>query len=169
MGFGTGFVPKGWGFTLQNRGLGFSLEPGHPNILGPGKRPYHTIIPALITHEDTNELFASFGVMGGFMQPQGHLQVALNLIDNQLDPQQALDRPRFCIGDGTSNGQVSLEKGIPVDVMAELARMGHQVTPVSGYSRAIFGRGQVIIRDRETQNLWGGSDPRADGLAMTYA
>lgn len=167
MGFGTGFVPKGWGFTLQNRGQGFSLESGHPNQLQPGKRPYHTIIPALITHQDTNELFVSYGVMGGFMQPQGHLQVAINLIDHQLDPQQALDQPRFCIGDGTSNGKVSLENGIPIEVMSELAQMGHPIIPTSGHGRAIFGRGQIILRDRNTQNLWGGSDPRADGLAMT--
>ncbi|MCB2179976.1 gamma-glutamyltransferase [bacterium] len=167
MGFGTGFVPRGWGFTLQNRGQGFSLESGHPNQLAPGKRPYHTIIPALITHQDTNELFASYGVMGGFMQPQGHVQVAVNLIDHLLDPQQALDQPRFCIGDGTPNGQVALENGIPIETMSQLAQMGHPIIPTSGHGRAIFGRGQIILRDRETHNLWGGSDPRADGLAMT--
>jgi gamma-glutamyltranspeptidase/glutathione hydrolase len=167
MGFGTGFVPKGWGFTLQNRGHGFSLDAEHPNALAPGKRPYHTIIPALITHEDTGDLFASYGVMGGFMQPQGHMQVAVSLIDDKLDPQTALDQPRFCITDGRAGGKVALEDGIPVEVMSQLAMMGHQVAPISGHARAIFGRGQVILRDMESGILWGGSDPRADGLAMS--
>ncbi len=166
-GFGTGFVPKGWGFTLQNRGKGFSLDPAHPNALAPGKRPYHTIIPALITHADNDDLFASYGVMGGYMQPQGHMQVAIGLIDDGLDAQAALDRPRFCIGDGTAGGRVSLEEGIPVPVMSRLAMMGHHLAPVSGQARATFGRGQVIVRDRESGALWGGSDPRADGCAMS--
>lgn len=167
MGFGTGIVPQGWGFTLQNRGLGFSLDPEHPNALAPGKRPYHTIIPAMITDAESDELFASYGVMGGFMQPQGHMQVALGLITDELDPQAALDRPRFCIGDGSAGGSVALEEGIPVAVMAELAQMGHPVVPVSGHGRATFGRGQVILRDHESGVLWGGSDPRADGMAMS--
>lgn len=167
MGFGTGYVPKGWGFTLQNRGHGFSLEEGHPNVFAPRKRPYHTIIPAMITHADTGELFASYGVMGGFMQPQGHMQVAMNLIDDNLDPQAALDVPRFCIQDGTTAGHVGLEAGIDVETMGALVAMGHTVLPVSGQNRALFGRGQVIVRDRDTGVLWGGSDPRADGVAMT--
>ncbi len=166
MGFGTGIVPKGWGFTLQNRGHGFSLDPAHPNALAPGKRPYHTIIPAMITHEDGGDLFASYGVMGGFMQPQGHMQVAVALIDDGLDPQAALDRPRFSITEGTPQSEVALEEGISVPAMARLAQMGHKVVPVSGHARATFGRGQVILRDRETGVLWGGSDPRADGVAM---
>lgn len=165
-GFGTGIVPKGWGFTLQNRGFGFKLEPEHPNGLAPGKRPYHTIIPAMITHADSGELFASYGVMGGFMQPQGHIQVALSLIDDKLDPQAALDLPRFCIEDGTSGGAVALEEGISPAIMDALAAMGHAVKPTSGMARAIFGRGQVILRERGSGALWGGSDPRADGLAM---
>ena len=168
MGFGTGIVPKGWGFTLQNRGNGFRLEEGHPNALAPGKRPYHTIIPSMITKPGTHreELFACFGVMGGFMQPQGHLQVAVSLIDDGLDPQAALDVPRFCIDEGEAGGKVALEEGIPVSVMSALASMGHDVFPRSGLARSIFGRGQVIVRDAENGVLWGGSDPRADGLAM---
>jgi gamma-glutamyltranspeptidase/glutathione hydrolase len=187
MGFGTGIVPAGWGFTLQNRGHNFSLDPGHPNALEPGKRPYHTIIPGMITrpivdpgqqtadqdHSPTTgghpeELYASFGVMGGFMQPQGHLQVVIALADDALDPQAALDRPRFCIGDGNAGGQVALEQGISPEVLDELLRRGHPAVMVSGHERAHFGRGQVILREADTGVLWGGSDPRADGCAMCY-
>lgn len=176
MGFGTGIVPKGWGFTLQNRGHNFSLDPSHPNALAPGKRPYHTIIPAMITRPYSNpspagrgaggeELFAAFGVMGGFMQPQGHLQVFLALAQG-LDPQSALDMPRFCIEDGTAGGGVALEEGIPAETIADLTGRGHPVRHVTGWERALFGRGQVILRDPETGVLTGGSDPRADGCAM---
>lgn len=179
MGFGTGIVPSGWGFTLQNRGHGFSLDPAHPNALAPGKRPYHTIIPALATREQRVEssgqlisthesLFSAFGVMGGFMQPQGHLQVFLALAQG-LDPQAALDLPRFCIEDGTAGGAVALEAGVPAAVVADLTGRGHQVREVSGRERALFGRGQAILRDPRTGVLTGGSDPRADGCAMTLA
>lgn len=167
MGFGSGIVPHGWGFTLQNRGHNFSLEPGHPNQVEPRKRPYHTIIPGMITRDDDGSLFASYGVMGGFMQPQGHLQVAVALTDDQVDPQSALDRPRFLIEPDETGSQVALEEGISVKVMAELADMGHVVRPVSGGSRLMFGRGQVIYRDNQTGVMWAGSDPRADGCAMT--
>ncbi len=177
MGFGTGIVPAGWGFTLQNRGANFSLEPGHPNVVGPRKRPYHTIIPALITRDEKMKagdgrskihqtLVGPFGVMGGFMQPQGHLQVFLALARGQ-DPQAALEMPRFCITDGTAGGAVALEQGIPAAVIADLAKRGHAVQQVSGWDRALFGRGQVILRDPATGVLTGGSDPRADGCAMT--
>lgn len=183
MGFGTGIVPKGWGFTLQNRGHNFSLDPNHPNCLVPKKRPYHTIIPAMVTRlpsplgrrvgdEGENEsetLYASYGVMGGFMQPQGHVQVLSALVDDGLDPQAALDRPRFCIDVDESGGRVAIEEGMPDATFAGLKDMGHSVYSVSGYERALFGRGQVILRDAETGVLCAGSDPRADGYAGTLA
>jgi gamma-glutamyltranspeptidase/glutathione hydrolase len=165
-GFGTGIVPKGFGFTLQNRGYNFSLDPEHPNRLEPRKRPYHTIIPAMVTRED-GTLYASYGVMGGFMQPQGHVQALSALVDHGLDPQSALDLPRFCIDVEESGGRVALEEGIPPAVMSDLRTMGHLVYTVSGYDRSLFGRGQVILRDAETGVLCAGSDPRADGCAMT--
>ena len=170
MGFGTGIVPAGWGFSLQNRGHNFRLDPHHPNALAPGKRPYHTIIPAMATRPGTDgkqELYASFGVMGGFMQPQGHLQVVVAMLDDHLDPQQALDQPRFCISEGEAGGGVSLEAGIPSMVLDELSALGHAVNEVSGHERALFGRGQVILRDPASEVLCAGSDPRADGCAMS--
>jgi len=173
MGFGTCLVPSGWGFTLQNRGLGFSLDPSHPNALQPGKRPYHTIIPGLLTVDNTaasqpaSQLYAPFGVMGGFMQPQGHMQVVVGLVDDELDPQAVLDRPRFCIDDGTAGGRIAIEEGISAEVQAKLSAMGHDIYPVNGYARALFGRGQVIRRDAHTGVLCGGTDPRADGCAMS--
>jgi len=164
-GFGTGIVPAGWGFTLQNRGLGFSLDPDHPNALAPRKRPYHTIIPGMVTRSD-GSLLASFGVMGGFMQPQGQVQVLIGLIDDDLDPQEALDRPRVCLSTGTPDSPVALEDGIPDETQAELKAMGHSVETVRGRARALFGRGQIILRNPESGVLRGGSDPRADGCAL---
>jgi gamma-glutamyltranspeptidase/glutathione hydrolase len=168
MGFGTGIVPEGTGISLQNRGYGFSLDPAHPNALAPGKRPYHTIIPALATRDADDSLYASFGVMGGYMQPQGHVQVAVGLVDDELDPQAALDRPRFCLTEARPSSRVELEHGISISVMAQLAQMGHSVVPVAGYARATFGRGQIILRDPESGVLIGGSDPRADGQAVGW-
>jgi gamma-glutamyltranspeptidase / glutathione hydrolase len=165
MGFGTGIVPEGWGFTLQNRGNNFSLDPEHPNALAPGKRPYHTIIPGMMTRESDGSLYAPFGVMGGFMQPQGHAQVVVGMIDDGLDPQAALDRPRFCLTTAKPDSRVEIEEGVSFETLAALAQMGHTVTPVSGYARATFGRGQIIHREPDG-TLWGGSDPRADGCAV---
>ena len=167
-GVGTGIVPQGCGFTLQNRGAGFVLDPHHPNALAPGKRPYHTIIPAMSTHAD-GTLHASFGVMGGYNQPQGHVQIFANLVDHEMDPQLALDMPRFSIYDDPPNGGVYVEDGYPTTTMSELAELGHEVVPVSELRRTVFlGKGQIILRDRESGVLWGGSDPRSDGAAVGF-
>jgi len=166
MAFGTGIVPEGTGFALQNRGLGFSLQPGHPNALAPRKRPYHTIIAGITTREGDDSLHSSFGVMGGFMQPQGHVQVLSGLLDDGLDPQAVLNRPRFCILDGLPGGTVALEDGIPEPVITALSEMGHPVKLTCGFDRSVFGRGQVILRNPADGLLCGGSEPRADGCAL---
>ncbi|KAL7453375.1 hypothetical protein ACHAWC_005051 [Mediolabrus comicus] len=169
MGFGTGLTPHDCGFTLQNRGAGFSLDPTHPNVLAPHKRPYHTIIPAMLTYSDTGELYASLSNMGGFMQPQGHLQLVVQLVKNGLDPQTAVDAPRFCIIDGTQNGKVYVETGFKEETVEKLAKLGHDMeADVSGHEREIFGRAQIITRDRETGVLCAASDGRADGCALGY-
>ncbi len=165
-GWGSGIVAKGTGVFLQDRGACFSLEAGHPNALAGGKRPYHTIIPGMALKD--GELWSSFGVMGGFMQPQGHFQVMSAMIDDDLNPQETLNRPRFCLEDGTGDSVLALEEGIPVATMARLAELGHQVRPVSGRGRGVFGDGQIIRRDAETGVLFGGSDPRKDGLTAGF-
>ena len=165
-GFGSCIVPRGCGFSLQNRGAGFALEAGHPNALEGGKRPYHTIMPAMLTRPD-GSLFAAFGVMGGWNQPQGHTQVAINLIDRGMDPQAAIDEPRFSIYADPPNGDIWVEDGIPVETISALAQLGHPVRPASGALRSgAVGKGQIIARDPETGVLWAGSDPRADGCAI---
>ena len=166
MHFGSGIVPAGYGFSLQNRGCNFSLRPGaSPNALAPGKRPYHTIIPALITRPD-GRLYGPLGVMGGFMQPQGHVQVIGGLVDDELDPQSALNRVRFCLDPHRPGVRLDVEAGMPPAALEDLRRMGHDPRLVSGAGRAVFGRGQVIVRDALTGVLCAGSDPRGDGCAM---
>jgi gamma-glutamyltranspeptidase / glutathione hydrolase len=173
-GFGTAIVPKGCGFTLQNRGANFVLAEGHPNIYAPNKRPYHTIIPAMITNPSDNSLHTVYGVMGGFMQPQGHVQVLLNMLVFKLTPQAAVDAPRVCIGAGTPDQgkvldrTVYLEEGISVDVVEKLKALGHEVEVLKGYQRGLFGRGQVIrAHYDEGQIVYSaGSDPRGDGAAL---
>ncbi|MDX1995755.1 MAG: gamma-glutamyltransferase [bacterium] len=166
MGFGTGIVAKGTGVFLQNRGANFVLDSEHPNALAGGKRPYHTIIPGMAVKD--GELFAAFGVMGGFMQPQGHLQVISAMLDDDLNPQEALNRPRWCLEEGTGDSDLALEEGLPVKTMARLAEMGHRVRPVSGRGRALFGDGHIIRRDSQTGVLFGGCDPRKDGTVAAF-
>lgn len=178
--FGSRIVPAGVGFVLQSRGSGFHLHPAdHPNVYAPGKRPYNTIIPAMVTNSFDDSLHTVFGVMGGAMQPQGHVQVLLNMIRFGMDPQAALDAPRICIGvslpgkatDPTKqvDHTVYLEEGIPQDVATRLMNMGYDVLTVSGAGRALFGRGQVIQVHQDPvggERVYSaGSDMRGDGAA----
>ena len=172
-GFGTGIIPKGCGFVLQNRGLDFSLEEGHPNVFAPRKRPYHTIIPAIVTNANDGSLHSVFGVMGGFMQPQGHVQVLLNMLAFKYEPQSALDAPRFRIGSemptkADEPDTIYLEDGIDEKVKEGLTALGHHVEMVQGYNRSMFGRGQVIRCHMEDGRhiFSAGSDPRGDGAAL---
>jgi gamma-glutamyltranspeptidase/glutathione hydrolase len=164
-GFGSSIVAEGTGIFLQNRGANFSLDAAHPNALAPTKRPYHTIIPGMALRG--GQLWASFGVMGGFMQPQGHFQVISALVDDDLNPQAALDRLRFCLRDGTAASTLALEDGLPPATISRLAELGHPVEVVSGFARGVFGSGQIILRDAHGV-LYGGSDPRKDGLVAGY-
>lgn len=174
-GFGSAVVVPGTGVCLQNRGAGFSLDPAHPNRLEPGKRPFHTIIPAMLFGPGAMERgpLAAFGVMGGPMQPQGHLQVACNLIDFGLDPQQALDAPRFRVlvnadegGDGgRPDYEVMLEPGLSW-AADDLQRRGHHLVAASDARFGGFGGGQIIRMDPETGVRSAGSDPRKDGIAL---
>ncbi|KAL7272847.1 hypothetical protein RUND412_004330 [Rhizina undulata] len=174
-GFGSGIIPKGCGFTLQNRGAGFVLREDHPNRLAPNKRPYHTIIPAMITDAASGDLHTVFGVMGGFNQPQGHVQVFLNMVAFGMSPQAAVDAPRICIGMNYDPTVlvVNVEEGISAETVEELKKRGHDVKVVTGYGRGVFGRGQVIRAhyDKEDGNrrvYSAGSDLRGDGHAVGY-
>jgi len=169
-GFGSGVVIPGWGISMQNRGACFHLAEGHPNVVAPGKRPYHTIIPALTTPTPPNQVdvarqsepggLMTFGVMGGFMQPQGHVQVLARIRDHAQNPQAALDAPRFR---WSSERSIALEPGWANSVYADLEELGHDVTRAEQRDVS-FGRGQVI---HALQDGWlAGSDQRADGQAV---
>ncbi|KAA0017472.1 gamma-glutamyltransferase family protein [Salinicola corii] len=160
-GFGSGVVVPGTGISLQNRGWSFSLDPNHVNALVPGKRPYHTIIPGFITRGD--QAIGPFGVMGGFMQPQGHMQVITSLLDDHLNPQAALDAPRW---KWVSQRKIEVEPHFPNHLVQALERRGHQV--IKRTDGLTFGRGQIILRDLETGVLTGGTEPRTDGAVVSW-
>lgn len=182
-GFGLGIIVPEYGFALQSRGANFNLTPGSPNCLEGAKKPYHTIIPSMITTAQ-DDLYASFGNMGGYMQPAGHVQHTLNMILFNMSPQDLIDLPRFCLcshedttgdkGRG-SDGPVStpitvvaLEDGISDDVSKALAAKGHHVCLVTDYERELFGRAQIIRNEsRGERTVWAaGSEMRADGAAV---
>lgn len=181
--FGSGLIVPGTGVVLQNRGANFSLIPGHHNELAPNKRPYHTIIPAMTIYhrgDFAGELHASYGVMGGAMQPQGHLQVLVGMRALGLSPQPALDAPRWrlaslaagmgvqAMGATQPGGLLYVEEGWAYDTLARLATKGHQLSPVRGFEQVTFGGGQIIMRNPETGVLVGGSEPRMDGMAVGW-
>jgi len=155
-GFGSGVVIPNTGIAMQNRGHNFSLDPNHDNYLEPGKKSYHTIIPGFITKDD--QAVGPFGVMGGFMQPQGHLQVVMNMLDFKLNPQAALDAPRWqWLGKKT----VGIEHQVPLHITRGLSAKGHDIELAHDYSS--YGRGQIIVRNPDTGVLCGGTEQRTDG------
>jgi gamma-glutamyltranspeptidase/glutathione hydrolase len=157
--FGSGRVVPGTGIALQNRGAGFSLEPGHPNEMAPGKRALHTNMPGMVFRN--GKPWISYGVMGGDMQPQGHAQVLSNIIDFGMNLQQAGEAPRFR---HFSEGAVAFESGVDIDVLQALIKKGHR--PMT--RMAVYGGYQAIEIDWENGVLVGGSDPRKDGCALGY-
>jgi len=159
MGFGSGVVVPGTGISLQNRGTGFVSTPGHPNQIGPQKRPYNTIIPGFVS-KDRAPLM-SFGVMGGTMQPQGHLQVVVRIADYGQNPQTACDGPRFRWVQGL---QVSVEGGFPPATLDGLRERGHELIAVDDYNQ--FGSCQAIWRLDD--GYVAASDPRRDGQAVGF-
>jgi gamma-glutamyltranspeptidase/glutathione hydrolase len=163
--FGSGIVAGDSGIMLHNRGSGFVLEADHPNRLEPGKRPFHTLITAMVFKD--GKLLMSYGVMGGDIQAQGHAQVLINLIDRGLNLQQAIDAPRVRYVSGRG---VMMEDTLPPAVIADLIARGHErVLPAAGIMhRALMGGGQAIMIDPQTGALSGGSDIRKDGLAIGY-
>ena len=160
MGFGSGIVLEGYGVALQNRGADFSLDENHVNVLAPHKKTYHTIIPGFLTRD--NQAVGPFGVMGGYMQPQGHLQVVTNMIDFHMNPQMALDAPRW---QWNRDGSLSIEKEAGEEIIAGLTARGHDVKVMD--SRTGFGRGEIIIR-LENGVLVGGTESRTDANIACY-
>jgi gamma-glutamyltranspeptidase / glutathione hydrolase len=161
MGFGSGIVVPGTGIALQNRGHDFSLDPNHENCLEPGKKTYHTIIPGFLTKD--GKPVGPFGVMGGYMQPQGHVQVIMNTVDFHLNPQAALDAPRWQWVEGKT---IEVERTLPAHIAEALSRKGHNIKVAA--DSGSFGRGQIIWRDPETGVLSGGTEPRTDGTVAAW-
>lgn len=159
MGFGSGIVIPGTGISMQNRGAGFSLEPGHPNQIAPGKRPFHTIIPGFVTQ--ASEPLLSFGVMGGNMQHQGHVQMVTRIFDHGQNPQAASDAPRWHV---FPDFHIGLERGIEQRVVEDLERRGHRVQ--SNLGPELFGGAQLILR--AGSGYIAGSDHRKEGQAVGY-
>jgi gamma-glutamyltranspeptidase/glutathione hydrolase len=164
MGFGSGVVIPEWGLSLQNRGHGFSLEPHSPNLVAPGKRPFHTIIPAFLTKDGAPVM--SFGVMGGDMQPQGHLQTLVRMLDYQQNPQAACDAPRWRFN---LQKRLNLEGSMRADTVQGLKAMGHALDDIND-SYQDYGAGQFIWRlgDPGVEGYAAASDPRRDGLAAGF-
>jgi gamma-glutamyltranspeptidase / glutathione hydrolase len=170
-GFGSGYAVEGWGFGIHDRGGQFDLAPGRPNSLAPGKRPFHTIIPALVTRD--GKPWIAFGLMGGDMQPQGHVQILVNLLDLGMNLQEAGDAPRFYHTDSSEptgtrmrdGGKLALEPGVPAAIRAELARRGHALHEVTV---GAYGGYQAVARDPSTGVLSGASESRKDGCAQGY-
>ncbi len=158
--FGSGEVPEGLGFALQNRGAGFTLEEGHINTYAPGKRPFHTIIPSFVTRDGKPVM--SFGLKGGDMQTQGHVQVIMNLVDFGMNVQEAGDAPRIYHRGGRETGEVALETGFEYEVIRELMRRGHKV----GYRAGAFGGYQAIMLKDGV--YYGATESREDGIAAGY-
>lgn len=169
-GMGSGMVPPGLGFMLQDRGELFSLEAGHFNVIEPNKRPFHTIIPAFITKN--GEPWVSFGLMGGAMQPQGHAQIVINLIDFGMNLQEAGDAPRMqhngstepTGGEMTDGGQIVLESGFDYETIRNLMSKGHKI----GFELGSYGGYQAIMFDKENGVYYGASESRKDGNAAGY-
>ena len=161
LGFGSGIVVPGTGIALQNRGSGFNLVPGHPNCVGPRKRPFHTIIPGFLMR--AGQPLMSFGVMGGSMQAQGHLQVTVRITDHQQNPQAVIDAPRWRLLD--DNASVMVEWDFPPDAIAGLTQLGHRIVVADRYASG-FGGSQAIMRLGE--GYLGASDPRKDGQAVGF-
>ncbi|HIO62855.1 MAG TPA: gamma-glutamyltransferase [Dehalococcoidia bacterium] len=162
MGFGTGLVVPTTGIALHNRGSSFVLDPEHANALAPRKRPFHTLIPGMVTRND--ELWASYGVMGSMQQAQGHLQVISNMVDFDKNPQEALNAPRFSV---RFEEGIFLEDLVTTEVVKGLQAKGHPITVREPHG-IVFGSGQIIRRDPESGVLTGGSEPRADGAAIGW-